>query len=125
RRSGGEGPHRVVGYVCLWVVRGEMQIANLAVHPSWRRKGIGRALLSYALGLGRRRQAKKVFLEVRVSNVAAQGLYRSFGFEVVGLRKGYYRLPPEDALIMALDISRMGSAGEERQNRLDNEDGMG
>jgi ribosomal-protein-alanine N-acetyltransferase len=100
----GGRPREVLGYICLWVVGEEMEIANLAVHPSWRRKGIGRTLLSRALGMGSQRQARRAFLEVRASNLAAQRLYRGFGFEVVGVRRGYYRFPPEDAMVMALDL---------------------
>lgn len=125
RMSWAEAPHRaVLGYICLWVVGEEMQIANLAVHPSWRRKGIGRTLLSYSLRFGSQRRARRAFLEVRASNMAAQILYRNFGFEVVGLRRGYYHFPPEDALIMALDMANVGSPGRECQNGLDNQDLM-
>jgi len=125
RMSQTDSRHRVVlGYICVWVVRDEMQIANLAVHPSWRRKGIARVLLSHALRFGSQRQARRAFLEVRASNVAAQRLYQSFGFQVVGFRKGYYQFPPEHALVMALDIARMGPEGRRSQNGLDNRDLM-
>ena len=97
---------KVLGYICFWIIGDEMQIANLAIHSSWRRKGIGRGLLSYALEFGTLRRARVVVLEVRPSNVGAQHLYRSFGFQVVGVRKGYYQSPPEDALVMARDLGR-------------------
>lgn len=125
RESRTDTPHRaVLGYICVWIMGGEMQIANLAVHPCWRRRRIGRTLLSYALRFGSQREARSAFLEVRGSNVAAQRLYGSFGFQVVGLRKGYYHFPPEDALLMALDMERVGSPGRECQNGLDNQDLM-
>jgi ribosomal-protein-alanine N-acetyltransferase len=99
----------VLGYVCFWIIGDEMQVANLAVHPSWRRRGIGRALLRCALDLGSSHEAKMAVLEVRASNVGAQRLYRNLGFQVVGTRKGYYQSPAEDALVMARDIARRSS----------------
>ena len=99
----------VLGYICLWVIGDEMQIANVAVHPSWRRKGIGKALLSHALKLGNSHGAKMAVLEVRVSNTGAQRLYRSFGFQVAGIRKGYYQFPPEDALVMVFSFAGRSS----------------
>jgi [ribosomal protein S18]-alanine N-acetyltransferase len=100
---------KVLGYICFWIIGDEMQIANIAVHPSWRRRGIGRDLLSYALNFGHSRGVRVVVLEVRFSNVGAQRLYRSLGFQVVGTRRGYYQLPPEDALVMARDLAKGGS----------------
>jgi ribosomal-protein-alanine N-acetyltransferase len=95
---------RVVGYICVWLVTDELHINNLAVHPRWRKRGIARELLRAALQHGRRGGARAAFLEVRASNVAAQGLYRQFHFESVGVRPRYYTHPIEDAVIMC----RMG-----------------
>jgi len=122
-RAGGR-PRAVLGYICIWVVGDEMQIANLAVHPSWRRKGIGSTLLNYAIRFGSRCQARRIFLEVRPSNLAAQSLYGSFGFQAIGFRKGYYQFPSEDALVMSLDIPRTELRGRRSQNRLDNKGPM-
>jgi len=102
----GIGGSQVLGYICLWVVGQEMEIANLAVHPSWRRKGIGRALMRYGLRFGQKKGARWAYLEVRASNAAAQELYRQLGFEVIGVRERYYQHPLEDALIMALDMTK-------------------
>ena len=93
-------PPPVVGYICVWLVSDELHINNLAVHPRWRKRGIARALLQAALRHGREGGAHTAFLEVRVSNVAAQALYRQFDFEPVGVRPRYYTHPLEDALIM-------------------------
>ena len=93
-------PPPVVGYICVWVVSDELHINNLAVHPSWRHRGIARELLTTALRRGRDAGARSAFLEVRVSNVAAQGLYRQFAFESIGVRSRYYSHPVEDAVIM-------------------------
>jgi ribosomal-protein-alanine N-acetyltransferase len=90
----------VVGYICVWLVTDELHINNLAVHPRWRKRGIARELLWAALQHGRRGGARAAFLEVRASNVAAQGLYRKFHFESVGVRRRYYTHPIEDAVVM-------------------------
>lgn len=93
-------PGPVAGYLCAWVVGEEVHINNLAVGPQWRRRGIAAALLEAALERARARGARCAFLEVRVSNLAAQALYRRHGFEPAGIRKRYYDRPVEDALIM-------------------------
>jgi ribosomal-protein-alanine N-acetyltransferase len=93
-------PPPVVGYICAWVVGDELHINNLAVDPHWRRRGIARALLDAALERGRVRGARRALLEVRASNVEALALYRRHGFEVAGIRKGYYDHPVEDAVVM-------------------------
>jgi len=89
------------------ITRSEPPIAdleNLATVPSQRRGGIARALLADAIEAARERGARQVVLEVRVSNFAAQGLYRVRGFRFAGLRRGYYRHPDEDALVMVLGL---------------------
>jgi [ribosomal protein S18]-alanine N-acetyltransferase len=89
-----------VGYHCAWVVFDELHLQNLAVHPDWRRKGIGSLLVRHALELGRGKKTRTAILEVRRSNEEALGLYRKFGFEVVGVRRNYYPEEGEDALVM-------------------------
>ena len=93
-------PPPLGGYICVWVVTDELHINNLAVNPRWRRRGIAAALLECALTRGRDSGARAAYLEVRVSNGAAQGLYRRFHFAPVGVRTRYYTHPVEDALIM-------------------------
>lgn len=90
----------IVGYLCAYSLTDELHINNLAVHPRWRRHGVARTLLAAALQAGRRRGARRAFLEVRISNVGAQALYRAFGFEAAGVRRHYYSQPREDALVM-------------------------
>lgn len=94
------------GYIIYWVVADEMHLLNLAVHPSHRRRGISRALLSKALAQARSQGASVVWLEVRPSNLAALSLYQSFGFQEVGIRPGYYTDNGEDALIYAFSWDR-------------------
>ena len=89
------------GYLIYWVVADEMHLLNLAVHPTHRGRGISRQLLHTAMTQARAQGAGVVWLEVRPSNRAALALYRSFGFEEVGVRPGYYTDNGEDALIYA------------------------
>lgn len=97
-----EGPKgAVVGYVIAWFVAGEGEIANIAVRPEWRGHGVGARLLDHTILGAREQGVERLFLEVRESNVAAQGLYASRGFQQVGRRRGYYRRPNEDALVLS------------------------
>ena len=91
---------RVVAFGGIWLMVDEAHITTFGVHPTYRRQGIGRRLLlglaDKAIELG----SARMTLEVRVSNVVAQALYRSFGFEVAGRRVAYYSDDAEDALVM-------------------------
>ena len=91
---------RLVGYLCLWEIGHEIHITNLAVRPEFRRRGIARALLSHVMEGARQSGVELVFLEVRPTNLEALALYESFGFRVIGRRKGYYFDTGEDALVM-------------------------
>ena len=100
------GPHEpIVGYLCRWFVADEIHVLNVAVHPQYRRLGLGAVLLGEAMREARSGQAEAVTLEVRRSNEAAQRLYAGFGFEEVGVRRNYYGRG-EDALIMRLPLRR-------------------
>ncbi len=94
--------HRMplLGYACLWMVVDEAHISTIAVHPEWRRRGIGSLLLDTLLRHAQDQEAQVVTLEVRVSNTAAQALYATWGFQAVGRRRRYYSDTGEDALIM-------------------------
>lgn len=91
---------QVIGYSIAWAVGDEAELANLAVAPSHRGTGIAKQLLDHLLRELDARGGANVYLEVRDSNAAAQGLYRSRGFLAAGRRKGYYRKPAEDAVVM-------------------------
>ncbi len=96
---------RLVGYICVWEVADEIHVTNIAVHPTARRRGIGRTLLGTVLDDARKRALRLVVLEVRPSNVEALALYESFGFQVVGRRRGYYYDTGEDALVMEASLA--------------------
>lgn len=97
------GDDTVSGYLFGSVAEGAFHISNVAVDPRVRRQGVGRELVRSALARASRRGAETATLEVRVSNLTAQALYRDFGFTVVGRRRRYYTGPVEDGLIMYLD----------------------
>jgi ribosomal-protein-alanine N-acetyltransferase len=92
--------HALYGFLSGRVSARELHINNIGVHEAARRRGIGDALMSAAFDAGRQQGALVSILEVRAGNVAAQSLYRRFGFAVVGRRRQYYREPTEDALLM-------------------------
>ena len=95
------GPvERVAGYCSSWLVSDELHINNLAVRPEWRRQGAARSLLIHVLSEAHRLGARHATLEVRRSNKAARRLYEGAGFEVAGVRPGYYTNPSEDAIIL-------------------------
>jgi ribosomal-protein-alanine N-acetyltransferase len=96
----------VAGFAAFWRIADEMHINNLAVHPAWRRRGLGRQLLAAVLERAREMGIRHATLEVRQSNAAAIGLYTRQGFRTVGLRRGYYSRPEEDALVLALEIEK-------------------
>ena len=91
---------KVVAYVGMWHILNEGHIINMAVDKDYRRKGIGKALLTSLIDTAIQLNIKALTLEVRVSNESAQILYRMFGFEFYGFRKNYYSYPTEDAIIM-------------------------
>lgn len=93
----------IAGYAIGQVAGGEGEVLNIAVDAPAQRRGIARALLDALLAQLKAGGAATVFLEVRRSNAAAIALYESFGFREYGARRGYYREPKEDALIMAVE----------------------
>ncbi len=94
----------VIGYSVLWCILDQGELANIAIAPGFRGRGLGARLLEHVLERARARGVRKVFLEVRASNEAAHALYARFGFEEVGRRRGYYERPQEDALVLVAAI---------------------
>lgn len=93
-------------YGGMTIVLDEGSITNIAVRSDLRRSGLGRAVVTALLDRARERGVVDVFLEVRVSNEPALALYRSLGFQTVGTRKGFYKLPTEDAYVMQWHASQ-------------------
>lgn len=95
----------VAGYIGSQTVLGESDMMNIAVHPDYRRRGVGRALvLALCKALRRQMLASALTLEVRDSNAPAIALYDALGFEQIGLRKNYYQHPKEDARILRKEL---------------------
>ena len=90
----------ILGYVGMMTVLDEGYIANIAVAPEHRRKGVADALLDALEWGSREKRLSFMTLEVRESNTPAIGLYSKHGFTAVGVRRGYYEKPREDALLM-------------------------
>ncbi len=80
----------VVGYIIFNILHEEAHLLNIAVPPANQRQGIGKYLLASALEMIQADDGREVFLEVAVSNLPAQYLYRQFGFRICGIRKNYY-----------------------------------
>lgn len=97
---------KIIGYIIYWHVRNEVQISNIAIAPGYRQMGVGEGVLRKVLLEMRQKGASFVFLEVRPSNLVARHLYEKLGFTMLGLRRGYYRNPSEDAIVMGKSLSQ-------------------
>jgi [ribosomal protein S18]-alanine N-acetyltransferase len=96
-------PLNTIGFGCFWAILDEAHIILLAVHPDYRRQGLGRRLLVAMLDRAREINMVRATLEVRTSNQPAIDLYTQLGFKIAGTRHKYYQNPIEDALVMWLD----------------------
>jgi len=97
------GESRIIAMLVLWLLVDEAHIATVAVHPDFRRHSIGSRIVVEALEAARAEGARRAFLEVRERNLAAQEMYKKFGFEITGRRSSYYRDTGEDAILMTLE----------------------
>ena len=106
----GERARQVVGYGISTIGAGESHVLNLCVAPGWQGRGYGRVLLQKLVDEAIRFKVDSIFLEVRPSNPHAIKLYRSMGFNEIGLRKEHYPAKGgrENAIVMArsLDLPR-------------------
>ena len=98
---------KVVGYIGIWFVIDEGHITNVAVHPDYRGYKIGDKLVKEMVELCKENKIVAMTLEVRVSNIVAQNLYKKYGFKLAGIRKEYYSDNKEDAMIMWNDLKEM------------------
>ncbi|MCG5469172.1 ribosomal protein S18-alanine N-acetyltransferase [Micromonospora sp. LAH09] len=105
-----DGEGAVLGYAGLaGVPPDEVWVQNIAVRRDAQRRGVGRALLEELLAEAARRDARSTLLEVAVDNAAAQRLYATYGFEPIGVRRGYYQPSNTDALVMRRDAEPTGN----------------
>lgn len=96
----------LLAYISFYQLQNEIEIVNLAVHPQWRRKGLGGNLLAILLQAANKMSIEKVALEVRAGNFAARALYAQAGFQQVGIRKKYYPDNGEDGLVLAMELTQ-------------------
>ena len=96
----------LLAYICFWMFDKEIHILNFAVHPQKRKMGLGKTLLLNLIETGTARGIETVWLEVRPSNIPALAIYKKMGFIEAGRRKGYYSDSHEDAIIMALHLTK-------------------
>jgi len=99
-REGGPDSPTIIGYIGFQYVLDEGEVANVAVAPQYRGRGLGRALLMAVLDFCRSHGIRAVHLEVRTGNEHALSLYRKCGFVQSGRRSGYYADTGEDALLL-------------------------
>jgi [ribosomal protein S18]-alanine N-acetyltransferase len=102
--AGRSAPSPILGYGVLWWASDQGELANLAVDPDARRRGVGSLLLDRLLAEAEAAGLSAVFLEVRASNAAAASLYEKRGFREVGVRRDYYSRPREDGRILRLKL---------------------
>jgi ribosomal-protein-alanine N-acetyltransferase len=94
----------VAGFLVILSAGADHEVLNLGVQQKHRRRGVGTALMEYFMARAAESGTGRLFLEVRFSNFPARCLYRKLGFQKVGLRRNYYRDPPEDAVIMSRNL---------------------
>ncbi|MBI4211039.1 MAG: ribosomal protein S18-alanine N-acetyltransferase [Deltaproteobacteria bacterium] len=97
---------RLVGYMLSQLGGDDAELHTIAVSPDMQGQGIGRMLMQHFFADAMKRRLNSLFLQVRLSNERALALYRSFGFEVVGLRKRYYSDNHEDAFVMRCSLTQ-------------------
>lgn len=100
----------LLALACAAVLADNCELRRMAVHPSVRRSGLARDLLRAVIDHARQSGCSRIELEVAASNEPALALYRSHAFEVVGRRRGYYREPLDDALLMNLELARASAS---------------
>ena len=96
----------IAGYSVVMIAASEAHLLNLSVSAPWQRRGLGRELLVFVLKLARDYAARRILLEVRLSNAAARALYAAAGFSEIAVRRDYYPAGEarEDAVVMRLEL---------------------
>ncbi len=95
---------RSLGYIGMHHILDEGLIANIVVHPGYRRMGIGTRLVNEVIEYAKKHDIRRLTLEVRASNAPAIALYENMGFKKEGVRRGFYDSPKEDGLIYSLEL---------------------
>lgn len=95
---------KVIGYCIIYYVMDEAEIARIAIGGDVRRKGLGKGLLQYTCECCKERGVERLLLDVRESNVGAIAFYEYYGFQQDGIRKHFYEMPKEDAVLMSMSL---------------------
>jgi ribosomal-protein-alanine N-acetyltransferase len=90
----------------------DAELYNIGVFPAEQRSGIGSALLAEFVGRASARNAGQIWLEVRRSNSSAVAFYEKHGFRIADTRRGFYTAPPDDALVLVVDMSGTGDVSK-------------
>ena len=106
----------ILGMAGVWYVIGEAHLITIAVREKYRGHGIGELLVISAIELAIKLSTRALTLEVRISNKTAQNLYKKYGFEETGIRKGYYMDNKEDAMIMHIKDIQLNQFQEKFQH---------
>ncbi|MEZ0231534.1 MAG: ribosomal protein S18-alanine N-acetyltransferase [Methylophilaceae bacterium] len=96
----------MIGYGVLMLVLDEAHLLNISIAAEYQGRGLGRELLVHMMQVARQYNALNMFLEVRVSNLAAIGLYENMGFNEMAIRRNYYpaKNGREDAILMGMAL---------------------
>ena len=100
-----ESEEIILGYIGLYTSFDEGEITNVAVSPEYRKQGIGDQLVTAMQKAAKEKNLERIILEVRAANEPALSLYNRKGFVKLGIRKNFYEMPTEDAIIMSCDLS--------------------
>ena len=100
----GEMGEKVVGYCIMYYVLDEGEIARIAVDGTCKRQGVGRAILNQVECVCKEKAITRILLDVRESNETARAFYRDYGFAEDGIRKNFYEMPKEHAVLMSKDV---------------------
>ena len=96
----------VVGHSVLSAAAQEAHLLNVCIQPAQQGNGLGRDLVNFMIDCARNKEAKRIFLEVRASNIVAYKLYESIGFNEIGIRENYYPayIGREDAIVLGKEL---------------------
>ena len=97
----------VAGYIFGWIIRGEFHLNNIAVHPEYLRRSIGKNLIQHIIARVILRNVGVILLEVSAENIPARKCYQSLGFNQMGIRKDYYS-KGDDAILYNLELNTDG-----------------
>ena len=98
---------QVAGYIFGWIIHDEFHLNNIAVHPEYLQRNIGKGLIRHIISRVIYRDIKVILLEVSANNISAQECYKSLGFTQMGIRKDYY-FKGDDAILYNLDLTKNG-----------------